>query len=221
MYSRAQVEKFRGVWNALDSDGSGAVDVEEILNAKVFSADTLKVTKAVFATIDTDRSGDVSLSELVKVSFPMGGADLRGDIVRYMRYLDARDRADSERLRAAFEDLDVSEGEDMRRVHAAARKAALAASHAGKAPAASPPKAAAAAAPAAGGGKGGKAAAAAAESAAAAAAAAGKSRGMVANPTNAMAAIDASRASRGTRQATMAVMDGSVTELNDGPEGDE
>lgn len=95
MYTRAAIDKFRHTWNALDSDGSGAVDVEELLNAKIFASSTLKVTKAIFATIDSDKSGDVSLQELVKVAFPLGGPDLRKEIIRYMKYSDVLDKAEA------------------------------------------------------------------------------------------------------------------------------
>jgi len=99
MYTRAQIERFRSVWNSLDQDRSGSVDVEEILNAKVFSVSTLKVTKAVFASIDSDKSGDVSLGELSKVAFAMATPDIRREIVKYMKYLDACDLAAIQRTK--------------------------------------------------------------------------------------------------------------------------
>ena len=99
MYPIAQIEKFREVWMKLDDDGSGAVDVEELLNANIFASSQMKVTKAIFGSIDADKSGDVSLTELVKVVFPMGGPEVRAQIIAYVKYVIARDRAEKERLK--------------------------------------------------------------------------------------------------------------------------
>jgi hypothetical protein len=93
MYTRAQVDKFRSVWSALDEDGSGQVDIEELLYAKVFSTSTLKVTKALFATIDEDKSGTVSLKEMLRVAFPLSDGDGRNAIAKYLHFLDAREKA--------------------------------------------------------------------------------------------------------------------------------
>jgi hypothetical protein len=98
-YPIAQIEKFREVWMKLDDDGSGAVDVEELLNANIFASSQMKVTKAIFGSIDADKSGDVSLTELVKVVFPMGGPEVRAQIIAYVKYVIARDRAEKERLK--------------------------------------------------------------------------------------------------------------------------
>jgi hypothetical protein len=125
MYTRAQVERFRGVWNSLDQDKSGAVDVEEILNAKVFSTSTLKVTKAIFASIDQDKSGDVSLAELSKVAFAMASNELRRDILKYMRYLDAREK--SEAMRAKWSPDDDDDGLSPRSGRSPGRRPATAA----------------------------------------------------------------------------------------------
>jgi len=99
MYPISQIEKFRETWMQLDNDDSGAVDVEELLNANIFAASQMKVTKAIFGSIDADKSGDVSLNELVKVVFPMGGPEVRTQIIEYVKYVNARVRAEKERLK--------------------------------------------------------------------------------------------------------------------------
>jgi len=66
--------------------------VEELLNANIFASSALKVTKAIFGTIDADKSGDVSLNELVKVVFPAGGPEVRAGILRYINWSLRRDR---------------------------------------------------------------------------------------------------------------------------------
>ena len=99
MYPISQIEKFRETWMQLDNDDSGAVDVEELLNANIFAASQMKVTKAIFGSIDADKSGDVSLNELVKVVFPMGGPEVRTQIIAYVKYVNARVRAEKERLK--------------------------------------------------------------------------------------------------------------------------
>ena len=95
----SQIEKFRETWMQLDDDGSGAVDVEELLNANIFAASQMKVTKAIFGSIDADKSGDVSLGELVKVVFPMGGPEVRSQIIAYVKYVIAMKREEKERLK--------------------------------------------------------------------------------------------------------------------------
>lgn len=99
MYPMSQIEKFRETWMQLDDDGSGAVDVEELLNANIFAASQMKVTKAIFGSIDADKSGDVSLGELVKVVFPMGGPEVRSQIISYVKYVIAMKREEKERLK--------------------------------------------------------------------------------------------------------------------------
>jgi len=103
MYARATVDKFRDTWADLDTDGSGQVDIEELLNAKVFSANTLKVTKALFGTIDEDKSGTVSLKEMLRVAFPLADSATRSSISRYIRYEEAKVRAEDMRARAGLE----------------------------------------------------------------------------------------------------------------------
>lgn len=97
LYTRRQVEKFREVWMGLELNESGNADVECILNAGLFSTSTLKVSKAIFASIDTDKSGDISQWELLKIAFPLCSNDVRQEIYQYIRFKTACEK--SERLR--------------------------------------------------------------------------------------------------------------------------
>jgi Ca2+-binding EF-hand superfamily protein len=91
VYVQKELDQFYSMWRDLDRNKSGQVDVEELLNAHVFSATALKVTKAVFASIDADNSGEVSMAELMRVLFPLAGADVRRDMITYVKWRMTRD----------------------------------------------------------------------------------------------------------------------------------
>jgi WD40 repeat protein len=69
--SRDKVRTIVRMFTLIDPDGSGTVTVEEFLNNPVIEASAISsFTRSLFRSLDTDRSGTLTLTELVRVAFP-------------------------------------------------------------------------------------------------------------------------------------------------------
>jgi hypothetical protein len=115
MYLPAEVVAFKLAWDVLDADGSGAVDADELLNtgggvrggggegedlsagssggvASAMSPAELRMTKSIFASADTDKSGELSMMELLAVQFPLADVRLKEAMLKFLAWREARAR---------------------------------------------------------------------------------------------------------------------------------
>lgn len=70
-YSAVEVIRVRRCFDAADSDGSGDVDLNELLTSAEWRASySLDQIRNMFDAMDTDKSGKVTIVELFKVAFP-------------------------------------------------------------------------------------------------------------------------------------------------------
>jgi Ca2+-binding EF-hand superfamily protein/WD40 repeat protein len=77
-YSAVEVIRVRRCFDAADSDGSGDVDLNELLTSTEWRASySLDQIRNMFDAMDTDKSGKVTIVELFKVTFPNANARAR------------------------------------------------------------------------------------------------------------------------------------------------
>ena len=89
-YTVQQILAFARMWRTLDASGTGSVDIDTALNSNFFASSSIKATKLVFSAIDVDGSGEVDVSELFRVVFPLADVNTRREAVRYVREVEAR-----------------------------------------------------------------------------------------------------------------------------------
>jgi hypothetical protein len=115
MYLASEVVAFKEAWDALDADGSGFVDADEILNntgggggggeeeggaasaasagVNAMSPSDLRMAKSIFASADTDMSGELSMMELLCVQFPLASLRQKEAMIKFLAWREACARA--------------------------------------------------------------------------------------------------------------------------------
>lgn len=82
--TRAQVRSLVRLFDRMDRDGSGEVDIAETLTSGAFTVGASSmVAKSIFRALDKDKSETVSLNELLHVAFGSVSKEHRRDIIRY------------------------------------------------------------------------------------------------------------------------------------------
>jgi Ca2+-binding EF-hand superfamily protein len=77
-YSALEVMRVRRMFNAADVDGSGDVELDELLNSAEWrAAYSLDQIRDFFDAMDTDGSGKITAAELFRVTFPNANARAR------------------------------------------------------------------------------------------------------------------------------------------------
>lgn len=93
-YLPSDVVNFKAAWDALDADGSGMVEADEILNGASglsgsMAPQALRIAKSIFASADTDQSGELSMMELLSVQFPLANKGMKNAMMRYIAFREA------------------------------------------------------------------------------------------------------------------------------------
>ena len=80
-YTAKEVLGLRKLFNEIDDDASGQIDVDEFVNSTALQGSHIFMNAAsMFNSIDRDESGTISFGELLAVSFPSASSEN----VRYM-----------------------------------------------------------------------------------------------------------------------------------------
>ena len=73
--------------NRCDLDGSGSISVEEFVKSDIVMAHgVLSTAAAMFQSIDTDASGEISLVELMSVAFPQASRSQVADMIEWSNH---------------------------------------------------------------------------------------------------------------------------------------
>lgn len=71
-YSKSDVVAFKRMYQAIDKDGSGSIDIAEFTSSPSFStSEMFFLANSTFRSLDADASGEVTLDELLPVQFPL------------------------------------------------------------------------------------------------------------------------------------------------------
>lgn len=89
-HDRDRVLALKRMFDEIDTDGSGAVDLEEYMASDMFSGLLPTVAKSLFKAVDADGSGELELEELLAVAFPGSPADVIQEMLQYCRSVDQR-----------------------------------------------------------------------------------------------------------------------------------
>ncbi len=73
-YSKREILEVKELFDRLDRDGSGSIDVEEFLNDKRTDPVMAQHLRSMFQSLDADASGSVEVSEYLSVVFPRASA---------------------------------------------------------------------------------------------------------------------------------------------------
>jgi hypothetical protein len=105
--SREQVRSVIRLFLQIDRDASGEASVEEFLNNPVLEASGLtQFSRSLFRTLDTDKSGSITLRELLFAAFPSVNPEqfrslaAYGDRFHQEQFLAARRLSEEATLRA-------------------------------------------------------------------------------------------------------------------------
>jgi Ca2+-binding EF-hand superfamily protein len=91
------------MFDTIDSDRSGSIDMEEFLNsAELGTHISGEVAKALFRALDKDKSGDITLMELLRAAFPDATHAQFQDLTRYVRHFRSRESQAHERIKASL-----------------------------------------------------------------------------------------------------------------------
>jgi Ca2+-binding EF-hand superfamily protein len=85
-YTAKEVLGLRKLFNEIDDDASGQIDVDEFVNATALQGSHIFMNAAsMFGSIDRDESGSISFGELLAVSFPSASSENVRDMLRFVK----------------------------------------------------------------------------------------------------------------------------------------
>ena len=85
-YTTKEVLGLRKLFNEIDDDASGQIDVDEFVNATALQGSHIFMNAAsMFGSIDRDESGSISFGELLAVSFPSASSENVKDMLRFVK----------------------------------------------------------------------------------------------------------------------------------------
>lgn len=85
-YTVKEVLELRKMFNAMDEDASGSVDIEEFVSSASLNSTHMFVNAtSMFGSIDRDGSGSISFAELLAVAFPQANVSVRRDMLKFVK----------------------------------------------------------------------------------------------------------------------------------------
>jgi Ca2+-binding EF-hand superfamily protein len=85
-YGIKEVLELRKLFNSIDEDASGSIDVEEFVNSPALKSTHLFDNAAsMFSSIDRDESGTISFAELLTVAFPQASRTNRKKMLKFVK----------------------------------------------------------------------------------------------------------------------------------------
>ncbi len=106
-YTVKEVLELRKLFNAIDDDASGSIDVEEFVNSPALSSTHLFMNAtSMFESIDRDASGTISFGELLAVAFPQA---TRANVKQMLKYVKAHESQEHMKTKISLSNSQVEE----------------------------------------------------------------------------------------------------------------
>ena len=85
-YNIKEVLELRKLFNSIDEDASGSIDVDEFVNSPALNSTHMFMNAtSMFGSIDRDASGTISFGELLAVAFPQASRQHVKDMLKYVK----------------------------------------------------------------------------------------------------------------------------------------
>jgi WD40 repeat protein/Ca2+-binding EF-hand superfamily protein len=85
-YGIKEVLELRKLFNSIDEDASGSIDVEEFVNSPALKSTHMFVNaESMFGSIDRDESGTISFGELLAVAFPQASRKNLNKMLKFVK----------------------------------------------------------------------------------------------------------------------------------------
>lgn len=86
VYSVKEVLELKLLFDSMDTDGNGSINLQEFLTSPKWQSNHLSATAgSVFNTVDTDGDGNITLKELLRVAFPSASKEHRRDMSEFLQ----------------------------------------------------------------------------------------------------------------------------------------